>query len=40
MLILVTCVCIMKQCRPNDISALNVRVCEGKTIQDISLKRI
>ncbi|WMV33706.1 hypothetical protein MTR67_027091 [Solanum verrucosum] len=29
MLILVTCVCIIKQWRPNGISTLNVRICEG-----------
>ncbi|WMV42194.1 hypothetical protein MTR67_035579 [Solanum verrucosum] len=40
MLILVTCVCIIKRCRPNDISILNVRVCEGKTKHNINLKGI
>ncbi|WMV58025.1 hypothetical protein MTR67_051410 [Solanum verrucosum] len=28
MLTLVTCVCIIKRCRPSGISLLNVRVCE------------
>ncbi|WMV29820.1 hypothetical protein MTR67_023205 [Solanum verrucosum] len=30
MLILVTCVCIIRLCRPTGISTLNVRVCELK----------
>ncbi|WMV20715.1 hypothetical protein MTR67_014100 [Solanum verrucosum] len=30
MLILVICISIIKRCRPNDISTLNVRACEGK----------
>ncbi|WMV26522.1 hypothetical protein MTR67_019907 [Solanum verrucosum] len=38
MLILVTCVCIIKCCRLNNINTLNVRVCEGKTKHNISLK--
>ncbi|WMV25621.1 hypothetical protein MTR67_019006 [Solanum verrucosum] len=38
MLILVTCICIIKRCRPNDISTLNVRACERKTKHDIRLK--
>ncbi|WMV50638.1 hypothetical protein MTR67_044023 [Solanum verrucosum] len=40
MLILVTCICIIKRCRQNDISTLNVRACEGKTKPTISLKGI
>ncbi|WMV49251.1 hypothetical protein MTR67_042636 [Solanum verrucosum] len=28
MMILVTCGCIIRRCRPNDINTLNVRVCE------------
>ncbi|WMV29171.1 hypothetical protein MTR67_022556 [Solanum verrucosum] len=31
MLILVTCVCIIKRCRPNGINTLNVRVYEGNS---------
>ncbi|WMV26352.1 hypothetical protein MTR67_019737 [Solanum verrucosum] len=38
MFILITCICIMKRCRPNGISTLNVRAYEGKTKHDISLK--
>ncbi|WMV09193.1 hypothetical protein MTR67_002578 [Solanum verrucosum] len=37
MMILVTCICIIKLCRPNGVSTLNVRACEGKTKHDISM---
>ncbi|WMV35051.1 hypothetical protein MTR67_028436 [Solanum verrucosum] len=40
MMILVTCVCIIKRSRLNGISTLNVRVCEGKTKRNISFKGI
>ncbi|WMV35048.1 hypothetical protein MTR67_028433 [Solanum verrucosum] len=40
MMILVTCVCFIKRSRLNDISTLNVRVCEGNTKHNISLKGI
>ncbi|WMV08218.1 hypothetical protein MTR67_001603 [Solanum verrucosum] len=40
MLILVTCVCIIRRCRPTGISTLNVRVCKGNTKHNISLKGI
>ncbi|WMV32197.1 hypothetical protein MTR67_025582, partial [Solanum verrucosum] len=39
-LILVTCICIIKRCKTNGISTLNVRACEGKNKHDISLKQI
>ncbi|WMV46148.1 hypothetical protein MTR67_039533 [Solanum verrucosum] len=38
MLNLVTCVCIVKRCRPVGISTLNVRVYEGNVKQYISWK--
>ncbi|WMV09543.1 hypothetical protein MTR67_002928 [Solanum verrucosum] len=39
MLILVTCICIIKRCRPNGISTLNVRACEGNTKTRYKLER-
>ncbi|WMV24953.1 hypothetical protein MTR67_018338 [Solanum verrucosum] len=31
MLIMVTCVCSIIRCRPNGISTMNIRVCEGNS---------
>ncbi|WMV54944.1 hypothetical protein MTR67_048329 [Solanum verrucosum] len=39
MLILVTRVCIIKRCRPNEINTLNVRVCEGNSKTRHKLER-
>ncbi|WMV52169.1 hypothetical protein MTR67_045554 [Solanum verrucosum] len=39
MLILVTCVCIIRECRPTGISTLNIRVCEGNSKTRHKLER-
>ncbi|WMV25551.1 hypothetical protein MTR67_018936 [Solanum verrucosum] len=40
MMIMVTCVCIIRQWRTNSINTLNVRLCKRKTKHNVSLKGI